>query len=226
MIKNILFIPSSGSSTLLNNLLAYWKLDETSGTRIDSHGSNNLIDNNTVGSATGKIGNAASFVAANSEYLSVNSSQLSFAGDFTISVWNKPTSVVGTSASYVLSKDDTTNREYHIQLLSSNYNFQVWNGATKYLMSLPATSGVWQHLMMWYDSVAGTLYASVNNGTPATGAVPGINTTSAPFLVGVRGDFKGYYDGLIDEVGIWTRLLTTAERTQLYNSGSGLTYPF
>ena len=32
-------------------------------------------------------------------------------------------------------------------------------------------------------------------------------------------------DKLIDEIGIWNRTLTTSEITDLYNSGSGLTYP-
>jgi hypothetical protein len=35
-----------------------------------------------------------------------------------------------------------------------------------------------------------------------------------------------YHDGRIDEVGIWKRVLTAAERTQLYNGGLGYTYPF
>lgn len=34
------------------------------------------------------------------------------------------------------------------------------------------------------------------------------------------------YTGAIDEVGFWDRQLTGAEITQLYNSGTGLQYPF
>jgi hypothetical protein len=30
----------------------------------------------------------------------------------------------------------------------------------------------------------------------------------------------------VDEVGVWNRVLTSAEVTQLYNSGAGLQYPF
>jgi hypothetical protein len=59
------FIPGA------NGLYFWWKMDETSGTRTDSHGTNPLADNNTVGSTTGKQGNAAQFVVANSEYLSI-----------------------------------------------------------------------------------------------------------------------------------------------------------
>jgi len=42
-------------SDLLTSLEAYWNLDETSGNRVDSHGSNTLSDVNTVTSATGNL---------------------------------------------------------------------------------------------------------------------------------------------------------------------------
>ena len=35
-----------------------------------------------------------------------------------------------------------------------------------------------------------------------------------------------YFSGLEDEVGFWTRLLSSSEITSLYNSGSGRQYPF
>ena len=40
-----------------------------------------------------------------------------------------------------------------------------------------------------------------------------------------RNNAAYYHDGLIDEVGVWSRLLTADEKTALYNSGSGLAYP-
>jgi hypothetical protein len=36
----------------------------------------------------------------------------------------------------------------------------------------------------------------------------------------------GSFNGSIDEVGIWSRALTSSEVTSLYNSGSGRQYPF
>jgi hypothetical protein len=41
------------TDTLKTNLMAYWNLDEDSGTRKDSAGTNNLTDNNTVTDAPG-----------------------------------------------------------------------------------------------------------------------------------------------------------------------------
>jgi len=48
---------------------------------------------------------------------------------------------------------------------------------------------------------------------------------SVPFNIGSHDDGAGTeWNGLIDEVAIWDRQLTSDERTELYNSGSGLTY--
>jgi len=37
---------------------------------------------------------------------------------------------------------------------------------------------------------------------------------------------SSYWSGLIDEIGIWSRVLTADEITALYNEGTGITYPF
>ena len=55
-----------------------------------------------------------------------------------------------------------------------------------------------------------------------------INDSTAEFDIGRRpysGSF-GYFNGRIDSVGFWKRVLTSAERTALYNSGNGLEYSF
>ena len=80
------------ASTLLTGLVSWWKLDEESGTRADAVGTNHHTDNNTVGYASGKIGNAANFVAANSESLTLGIAGVIPFGteDFSVSFWLKP----------------------------------------------------------------------------------------------------------------------------------------
>ena len=56
---------------LTDDLVAYWTLDEASGTRSDSVGSSDLTDINTVTSAPGILNGAAQFTAANNEYFEV-----------------------------------------------------------------------------------------------------------------------------------------------------------
>ena len=67
---------------LSDSLVSYWILGEASGERADSHDSNPLTDNNTVGQAAGKITNAADFIPGNSEYLNhADNASLSFGDD-------------------------------------------------------------------------------------------------------------------------------------------------
>jgi len=74
---------------LTDNLISFWGLEETSGTRVDAHGTNNLTDNNTVTSATGKVGTAGQFTNANSEYLSITDNASLSTGDidFSAQAW-------------------------------------------------------------------------------------------------------------------------------------------
>src|SRR5262249_31508245 len=37
--------------------------------------------------------------------------------------------------------------------------------------------------------------------------------------------YTHYFNGAIDEIGVWNRALTSTEITNLYNSGAGLAYP-
>jgi len=55
----------------------------------------------------------------------------------------------------------------------------------------------------------------------------GTLTTTKPFAVCYRDGVAGrWFDGKVDEVGYWNRILSTAEITSLYNSFNGDSYPF
>jgi hypothetical protein len=222
-------------------LVSYWKLDEASGQRNDSHGSNHLTDNNTVGSTTGIINSGANFVAANSEYLSCASNaslQMSGNTDWTITAWVKLSSLPAAGADYqIVTKDDdaANSRDYTLDYQKGVANgFRVYiKGGGTWLAQVgsEASTGVWYFLTAWYDSAIGNLKLRINDTTtytsPASGAT-GTDVSSAQFRIGAReySGFEGFWDGVIDEVGIWKRKLTSGEITQLYNGGAGLSYPF
>jgi hypothetical protein len=64
------------------------------------------------------------------------------------------------------------------------------------------------------SSAAETVFA-----TGASGFTDGSEIT-----IGSTGGTGQYTDGIIDEVGIWEKALTSGEVSELYNSGSGLAY--
>lgn len=224
-------------SGLFNNLISYWTLDEASGTRVDSHGSNDLSDNNTVGSAAGIINNGADFVAANSEYLShVSNASLQMSGntDFTITAWVNMSTLPppGGAFSFVTKDDDAaSSRDYTLACIrGSGWCFFIKGGGT-YIASegAPAAStGAWHFLVAWYDSSNGQVHLRVDDTTTfdSVAGATGTDVSAAEFRIGASeySGFEYYADAVIDEVGIWKRKLTSQEITDLYNSGAGLPY--
>lgn len=224
---------AAAPSTLLTGLVAFWKLEEASGTRVDEVGSNDLTDNNTVTQATGKVGNAAQFTAANSESLSIadNADVSMGAGvQFTIAGWfyldNKSTYrhawakwESGVQFEYrLLYNVDTDKFEFWVSSDGSGFSTVT---ATSF--GSPSTA-TWYFIMCRYDGT--NISISVNDGTVNNTAFTAdvFNGTQA-FRLGSKtgGD---YWDGRIDAVGLWKRALTTAEVTEFYNAGNGREHPF
>jgi hypothetical protein len=222
---------SSGepSSPLLTDLVAYWKLDETSGPRIDSAGSNNLTDNGSVGSAVGKVGNAASYSGSNFLSLASNS-DVQITSDFTVACWVYLATVPSTRQMFV-TKDNSSNREYILYIsVTKRFTFRI-HSVDIVADSTTVSPDTWYFLVGDFRASDNRIRLMVNDSTLSSmTGTSGPTVGSAEFMVGAR-EFVGFEEpvlsgGRIDEVGIWKRLLTAAEITQLYNGGSGLTYPF
>jgi hypothetical protein len=222
----------------LAGLISYWKLDETSGNALDAHGSNPLTDVNTVGAAAGKLNGARDFVHANAEYF-VHTSNSDFRTgdiDFTFALWAK-SNVVSNANGMLFFKDVVpASPEYGMEVFNSRFDFEVWaadgdGAATGELLANTfgdITAGVWYFVVAWHDSVANTLNIQVNGGAvDSLSYSAGVWAGSADFKLGNDDPSFGFsWDGQIDEVSFWKRVLTAAERTALYNNGYGLAYPF
>ena len=91
------------------------------------------------------------------------------------------------------------------------------------------TANTMYHIVVVYKGVSfGTnnLLFYVNGSLVSTKTAGMVYSTAKPFVIGADGDTTArYYNGMIDEVGIWNRILTATEVTELYNSGSGKQYP-
>lgn len=232
------FTAPAGSGELLDvGLVGYWKMDETSGTRTDQTGNNDLTDNNTVTGATGKINGAGQFTRANSEYLSATVT----AGDpiqvgelsFTWAGWVYiDSSHLGVIASQYGNTDALRVWQLYYDNGADRFTFVLANGSgTNSTVVANNFGGItlatWYYIVAWRD-VAGSINIQVNNGTADTTATTTVPLPiTQPFYLGANGSGgagSNAFDGRIDEVGFWKRLLTAAEKTSLYNGGSGLAY--
>lgn len=233
-------VPQGATGTTLNNnLVAYWKLDEAQGSsRADSKGSNTLTENggSPVGSLSGLVGNCAAFTNSLGYFLiAADNADLSMGPGvyFTITAWiNVRTTAVNSG---MLSKwsGNPGMREYHLVTSDSGGGHVQFQFSVRKADDTPGTtvtasnygsvqSNVWQFVAMSYDGI--NVSISVNNGTPNTTAYSGdVLDGNSSFRLGTGADGDPIYDCMIDEVGVWKRALTSSELTELYNAGSGKT---
>lgn len=219
-------------STLTASLVSFWKLTDLA----DSYGANTLTNNNAVTFAAGKVGNAANFAAASSQYLSrADNATLRLGGtSFTIAFWVNLANKSGTRALVTKYDPGANKRSYELDYTNATDRFRFvlssdgLAGTTVVLLAdnfgAPA-AGVWYFVVVTYTLGTGQMSISVNNGTANTATLSGgaFNGDNA-FAIGARfnsGAVDIPHDGLIDAVGIWKRVLTNTEIAYLYNSGTG-----
>lgn len=224
---------------LSDSLQAYWKFDEGSGNAADSTANANTLTNvNTATYEAGLINNGTRVASASSQYFTAtDSASLSTTGDTSWSFWIKPgpTSIGSTTDPVVFHKATASNYSYYIQItttsltLAASSNGTSFGSATVTLDTMVLT-GTQYHIVVVYTASLGRIEVfqnGVSKGT-ATGTLPtSIFNGTAPLEVGRYGlGTSNYYNGMYDETGIWSRTLSSTEVSQLYNSGSGLAYPF
>lgn len=223
------FSGGSGSS-FRRGLVSAWKLDESSGTRYDCIGTNHLAPVNTPGSAAGKSGNCATFVRASSQYASIadNASLSTGDIDWTISMWVKMTSKPAAQMSIVTKSAAAGNREYQINWNNTldAFQFAIYtNASSANTVTWTGTPSLdtWYHVLVWHEGSGDRRGISVDNGTPVITQFTDNGTvdTTAPFAIGATGSIANFFDGAVDEVCFWKRLLSPSEKTQLYSEGRG-----
>jgi hypothetical protein len=207
------------------------KLDEARRARYVSLDQRKRKDKGLIGSASGKIGNAAVFASADGTSLfNENRADLSTGDvDFTIAAWV----YLDTTKDIQLFVSKSSPAEYSLEYVGGHIQgvkFHVHDGLSFH--SLHARSfgtpspKTWFLVVAWHDATRNTLNIQINNGPfDKTPYSSGLNHGAGTFSIG--GGFSAWHpDGRIDGVGFWKRLLSPAERTHLYNVGKGLDYPF
>lgn len=217
--------------SLLTNLVGYWRLGEATGaTRLDGVATSHLLDDGSVDVVLQS--GAAKFIGTTNENLHCASNSAIQMGnfDFTVAIWCFPT----VGGNYVaVDKGGAflpAVNEYMIQLHTTGTFARISNGTTGITATTTAyTGGAWNWMLLEYDATNDVLNVSKNNAAPGTqgGSTGGWAAGSADLRVGKRGPSGDTYIGLLRDLGIWKRLLTADEKTELYNAGvPGITYPF
>lgn len=226
-------------SPLLTDLIEYWALDEANGNpRVGKILGLSLAENGTGG--VGLTNGWADFERDNSQFLNTaDNANLSFGDeDFTISCQVNLESKPAASIMRIVAKANTgaNSREYAIDYYQTAavFTFYVWSdGTAGSVNSVPATNfgdpslSTNYLIVAWHDSVNNVLGISVNNTSESTVAhSAGVYDGTADFCIGAIANPTHFFDGLVGNVHIWNRVLSSAERTALYNGGTPIFYPF
>ncbi len=158
-----------------------------------------------------------------------NPTDLQITGAFTLSVWMKLDSTVGTQAC-AISKDNGTS-ERAFTLWSKIVNkpvFYIWNGATSY--NVGGTTNIaddtWHHVAVVYvPSTSIRIYVDgLLEGNNTTSIPASINNANYDFKIGEFAGSLFEFKGLMDEVAVFNSD-QSANIATLYNSGTPTTLP-
>lgn len=204
------------------DLISWWKFDETSGTTADDFwGSNdgtlyNMDDSDWV---TGKIGNALSFDGANDYVDCGNDSSLDITDVITIEAWIKTTKTLGD----IVTKRESPYTPYGLFVSSSTLWFRVYDGVTKTDIRgiTNVCDGSWHYVVATYDGTNISLYVDGEMDRAPVQHLSGMKTSAYPLCIG-KGHIAGYFDGVIDDVRIYNRALSADDIQANYEYGQAV----
>lgn len=222
---------AGGASSLNTGSDAYWKSEDLT----DSRNANTLTDSGSTGFTAAKINNGFNFGGTTVLSRADNAQLSASGGAITISCWVN----LGNDAAtrYIVSKwnSGANTREYLLGYDAGADRF-VFFGSNDGVNNVSVTANSFGAVATGttYLITAGcdgtTLWIEVRSTATQTGT-----RDTATLTGGIRDDtstlFVGAFDatpsgpwiGWIDEVGIWTRSLSTSETAELFNSDSGKT---
>jgi hypothetical protein len=209
---------ASGKSSLLTGLVSYYAMESE---WVDSLGVNNLTATAAPTQAAGIIGQALSVASASSQYLSgAVAGLLTSAGSY--SMWMKPNGVQNAGPIPLSLGAGTTNVNFMQFTNASNACFCNFPAINLGLGNL--AGGSWYHVVATW---AGTACAAYLNGVLQNSGTATVSALSKIFLGSdATPTAAHYFNGLIDEVGLWAVTLGQSQVTSLFNSGAAVTWPF
>lgn len=212
---------------LEDGLVGHWKLDETTGTSIaDSMGTNTgtWSGSGAVSSIAGKQNSALIFDGTDDRVTTTSSAAL-VPSAMTVSAWVHHRA---STAQTILRAEDGSGYvwnvftnggallQFQVEGFSGGPNWGQWDA------SGALTQNAWNHIIISYDRASpGTPPSIYVNGQlrslSQVSAPAGANTaTSKPLIIGNRHNGAAPFNGYIDDVRLYNRILSPTEAAQLF----------
>ena len=214
------------------NLLALFKLDETSGpTYFDFYGAHNATASPSPSATTGIIGGGQVFGAATKVDIPENTTEFNWSSSasFSFEFWIK---TLSSTDMVCIARNSFSNGTFwfvgtnsagtaQFELRDSWSNYQALSGNTV------ITDGLWHQIIAVRDGAAGKniLYVDGTKDNEISMDYPHSFAADDPTQItvgylnrAVVGDNEYHFTGSMDEIGIYTRAVTASEANTFYNN--------
>lgn len=229
---------------LTDGLISYYKLDETSGTTASDSANTN---DGTVNGATwvsGKINNGLSFDGTN-DYVNIPSGDMIsdwYNTEYSISAWIDVNDGSEHHAIYGEANSGTDNPYGVFRILYNKIELRIRENTNSYktilVVSDNTISSGFKHVVLSVNDISANglsnalkIYVdgisqnfTIQEDEWSSSTTHTLNTATIGALR--RTSHLSFFDGLIDEVAIYDRALTSNEVEYLYNDDVGIQYPF
>ncbi|MBX4198608.1 LamG domain-containing protein [Candidatus Parcubacteria bacterium] len=216
-------------------LMGYWSFNEGVGTvATDFSGNGNT---GSVGGplwdSKGKRGSALNFDGSNDQVATANGNSVKGLTQATLSLWFRPDRLNGTAQVLYAESVTASAATGRFRLRIDSDDKLIFHGkapdsdgTTIWVDSSTAlATSTWYHAVAVFDSVGDVQHLYIN-GVDQSASVTEVafETTdpAAPPRIGRNPDGANSFLGLIDEVRVYNRALTSTEVAALYNSGAAI----
>jgi len=208
----------SPKTSLTDGLVGYWTFDGadlTTTTSTDVSGNGN--DGTLVGGVKpviGRLGQALSFDGVNDYVIDAGGGASLDISTGTVGAWIKTTSA-GSLYRGIASKQ----RAYGMFLKDNVFGIYDWGGVAWRSTDTALNDGIWHHVLFSFQSGVGSGTKLYIDGGLATTTTMSVSDQDVDFQIGWSNASNQYFNGSIDEVRVYDRVLSPTEVLQLYNMG-------
>ncbi|MFD2329605.1 discoidin domain-containing protein [Cohnella sp. GCM10020058] len=188
-----------------------WKFDEirsnvTPDAVDGAHGT--LYGTTKPALATGLMGQALSFAGDNTAYVGIPYKLNPAASSFTLSAWVNAAASGGGSTHLIFQQEGSTGRNWIG--LDGTGKFYSYLGGVTTTGTTVASTGIWYHVAVTYDSASQSLKLFVNGAQESARTVVAEAATGA-YRVGLSKDNTAAWNGRIDDLKLYGRALSATE---------------
>ena len=205
--------------------IAHWKLDDTAGTAaLDSAGTHIGILINSPAWTVGQVDGALDF-DGNNDFINVpHNDALALTETLTFMAWINPASI-GANYNTVLAKDSGvgTSSNFWFGLYQDEVDFGFFSGGAfreVFTAGLNVQAGNWQHIAVSFSNATDEVLLYLGGVLVHTGSLAFTPVADTTDITIGRSPIGEYWNGLLDDVRIYDRVLGAAEITDIFTVGS------